>query len=150
MKSIEVVSVMLLYLLSPLIHRNRQLYYAFFSSLISPLLTSFSLLRTISYLVIILFYFISFHRIFSSLFSFFLIFFPRPFRVSIFLLFYYGVCFEGTHDFKVRMGFGLHAGWAIEGAVGTYAYTWSAVPCNVVQGMLCRTYGWLLCKRACW
>lgn len=26
---------------------------------------------------------------------------------------------EGTHDFKVRMGFGMHAGWAIEGAVGS-------------------------------
>ena len=25
----------------------------------------------------------------------------------------------GTRDFKVRMGFGLHAGWAIEGAVGS-------------------------------
>lgn len=25
----------------------------------------------------------------------------------------------GTDDFKVRMGFGLHAGWAIEGAVGS-------------------------------
>ncbi|CAE7537306.1 cya [Symbiodinium microadriaticum] len=24
-----------------------------------------------------------------------------------------------THEFKVRMGFGLHAGWAIEGAVGS-------------------------------
>mmetsp|Transcript_4336 Transcript_4336/g.4340 ORF Transcript_4336/g.4340 Transcript_4336/m.4340 type:complete len:869 (-) Transcript_4336:157-2763(-) len=27
--------------------------------------------------------------------------------------------YNGTHDFKVRMGFGLHAGWAIEGAVGS-------------------------------
>ena len=26
---------------------------------------------------------------------------------------------NGKHDFKVRMGFGLHAGWAIEGAVGS-------------------------------
>jgi len=26
---------------------------------------------------------------------------------------------RGQHDFKVRMGFGLHAGWAIEGAVGS-------------------------------
>lgn len=26
---------------------------------------------------------------------------------------------NGTVDFKVRMGFGLHAGWAIEGAVGS-------------------------------
>lgn len=26
---------------------------------------------------------------------------------------------NGHHEFKVRMGFGLHAGWAIEGAVGS-------------------------------
>merc|ERR1711871_214570 len=26
---------------------------------------------------------------------------------------------DGTREFKVRMGFGLHAGWAIEGAVGS-------------------------------
>ena len=26
---------------------------------------------------------------------------------------------NGARDFKVRMGFGLHAGWAIEGAVGS-------------------------------
>jgi len=26
---------------------------------------------------------------------------------------------NGTEDFKIRMGFGLHAGWAIEGAVGS-------------------------------
>lgn len=26
---------------------------------------------------------------------------------------------NGTEDYKVRMGFGLHAGWAIEGAVGS-------------------------------
>jgi class 3 adenylate cyclase len=26
---------------------------------------------------------------------------------------------NGKHEFKVRMGFGLHAGWAIEGAVGS-------------------------------
>lgn len=26
---------------------------------------------------------------------------------------------DGTKEFKVRMGFGLHAGWAIEGAVGS-------------------------------
>jgi len=26
---------------------------------------------------------------------------------------------QGEHDFKLRMGFGLHAGWAIEGAVGS-------------------------------
>jgi class 3 adenylate cyclase len=26
---------------------------------------------------------------------------------------------NGTHEFKIRMGFGLHAGWAIEGAVGS-------------------------------
>jgi hypothetical protein len=26
---------------------------------------------------------------------------------------------KGKHEFKVRMGFGLHAGWAIEGAVGS-------------------------------
>ena len=26
---------------------------------------------------------------------------------------------NGAHEFKVRMGFGLHAGWAIEGAVGS-------------------------------
>jgi class 3 adenylate cyclase len=26
---------------------------------------------------------------------------------------------HGKEDFKVRMGFGLHAGWAIEGAVGS-------------------------------
>ncbi|GMI46710.1 hypothetical protein TrCOL_g1656 [Triparma columacea] len=26
---------------------------------------------------------------------------------------------QGDHDFKLRMGFGLHAGWAIEGAVGS-------------------------------
>ena len=25
----------------------------------------------------------------------------------------------GKEEFKVRMGFGLHAGWAIEGAVGS-------------------------------
>jgi len=26
---------------------------------------------------------------------------------------------DGQSEFKVRMGFGLHAGWAIEGAVGS-------------------------------
>jgi class 3 adenylate cyclase len=26
---------------------------------------------------------------------------------------------RGQDEFKVRMGFGLHAGWAIEGAVGS-------------------------------
>lgn len=26
---------------------------------------------------------------------------------------------NGTEEFKIRMGFGLHAGWAIEGAVGS-------------------------------
>lgn len=26
---------------------------------------------------------------------------------------------DGTQDFKLRMGFGMHAGWAIEGAVGS-------------------------------
>ena len=27
---------------------------------------------------------------------------------------------EAIPDFKVRMGFGLHQGWAIEGAIGSY------------------------------
>ena len=27
---------------------------------------------------------------------------------------------EAMPDFKVRMGFGLHQGWAIEGAIGSY------------------------------
>jgi hypothetical protein len=37
--------------------------------------------------------------------------------ITLILLLLY--LFLGENEFKIRMGFGLHAGWAIEGAVGS-------------------------------
>ena len=44
---------------------------------------------------------------------------------------------NGTKDFKVRMGFGMHAGWAIEGAVGSLQKVTSARPISNFTVIMC-------------
>ena len=96
-------SLVVLFLVWPLLFAL--LLFLFFPHLITPSLINFPLLC--SFLTI------------SPLFFLFFLFFSSSTPFAI---------FEGTQDFKVRMGFGLHAGWAIEGAVGTYVHTWCVMP----------------------